>query len=236
MRDCPPPSTATDISTCRIAPGEARATADADLVTTAMNALMGGPNPSETAAGLTSNIDNEPRTGRVAKVNHIKVDGDLVTIDFNRYFETAKTRPQTAQVVYTLTQLPGVGRVQFTVDGMPNGAIGANPLTRADIAEFLPAIFVESPAPGATVGHQFRVTGSAQTTPGTVGWHVDAPDGTQLVAGTAPVLGPAGARGPFLIPVTVPATATGAVTLVLFPPDQPTGADVVKIPLTLAAT
>jgi len=40
----------------------------------------------------------------------------------NRYFETAKTRPQAAQVVFVLTQFPEIKQVTITVENMPNGA------------------------------------------------------------------------------------------------------------------
>ena len=63
------------------------------------------------------------------------VDADgIAHVDFNRNFETADTRPQTAQVVYTLTQFPQVKKVQFLIDGQPNGATGVPPISRADVS------------------------------------------------------------------------------------------------------
>jgi hypothetical protein len=62
------------------------------------------------------------------------------------------TQDQAAEVVYTLTQFGTVQRVDV------GGRAG---LTRDDFPSYVPPIFVETPAPGAEVGHAFRVAGTA---------------------------------------------------------------------------
>jgi hypothetical protein len=210
MRDCPAPEVATEIAGCRLAVGESRTTTSEDVARAAIEALMAGPNEGEVANQLGSNIR------KLATFNRLTVEGDLATIDFNRYFETAKTRPQTAQIVYALTQFPSIKRVQILVDNLTNGAIGANPLTRDDVAEFTPPILLEGPTLNATVPHRFKATGSAVSADGVVHYRVESFDGVRHDEGTAPVLGPEGQRGTILIPITLPPTVTGPVLLLVF--------------------
>jgi hypothetical protein len=210
MRDCPTPELATEVVGCRLALGESRTTPSDDVARAAVEALMAGPNPAEAADHLGTNIRD------IAVLNSLKVEGDLATIDFNRYFETAKTRPQTAQVVYALTQFPNIKRVQILVDNITNGAIGANPLTRADVAEFTPPIVIESPTLNATVPHRFKVTGSAVSADGELHYRIETPDGTKHSEGSAPLLGAHGQRGTVLLPITIPDTITGPVILLVY--------------------
>ena len=210
MRDCPTPELATEVVGCRLAIGESRTTPSDDVARAAVEALMAGPDPAETADHLGTNIRD------VATLNSLKVEGDLATIDFNRYFETAKTRPQTAQVVYALTQFPNIKRVQILVDNITNGAIGANPLTRADVAEFTPPILIESPTLNATVPHRFKVTGTAVSADREMHYRIETPDGAKHREGTAPLLGPEGQRGTVLIPITIPAEISGPVILLVY--------------------
>ncbi len=231
MRTCDTPEKAVEVTSCRLGVGEIRTTTEDDVVTAAMNALMAGPDPTETALGLSTNIRS------IAIYEGLAVDADgTATVKFNRYFETAKTRPQTAQVVYTLTQFPEIKRVRFLIDGMANGAAGAGAMSRADIDEFTPPIFVESPALTAPVDHRFRATGTAATAIGSVAFHVEDASGASVAQGTAPVLGPSDStRGPLLLPVTVPASVHGVVVLVVTASagSAPDPAAEARIPLTL---
>ena len=97
-------------------------------VRVALDILFAGPTPGEQGFGAGTAIPPE------AIINSLDVGADgVATVDFNRKFETADTRPQTAQVVYTLTQFPQVERVRFLIDGQPNGATGVPPVGRADL-------------------------------------------------------------------------------------------------------
>jgi hypothetical protein len=69
------------------------------------------------------------------------------------------TPEQVAEIVYTLTQYPGIQRVDVA---------GKTGLTRADVAEFVPPILIERPAAGATTGETIAVAGSASVYEATV--------------------------------------------------------------------
>jgi hypothetical protein len=100
----------------------------ADPVRVALDLLFAGPTPGEQGFGAGTAIPPD------ATINSLEVGADgIATVDFNRKFETADTRPQTAQVVYTLTQFPQVGKVRFLIDGQPNGAAGVPPVGRSDV-------------------------------------------------------------------------------------------------------
>jgi hypothetical protein len=62
------------------------------------------------------------------------------------------TQDQAAEIVYTLTQFSTVQRVDVG---------GRKGLTRDDFATYVPPIFVEVPAAGATVPGTFQVSGTA---------------------------------------------------------------------------
>ena len=105
-----------------------------DLAARALDVLLAGPSDADAAAGLTTAISPKVR------VNSFTIEGDNITVDLNRAFETADTQPQTGQVVYTLTQFAGVRTVTFLIDGQPNGATGVRPLDRAAVRrDLLPA-------------------------------------------------------------------------------------------------
>jgi hypothetical protein len=96
-----------------------------------------------------------PRTGDVATaVLGARRVGAPVTVSGG----TAKVRlakatdAQVAEIVYSLTQLPTVARVDVS---------GRNGLTRDDFPSYMPPIFVEAPAAGAQVPQTFHVRGTA---------------------------------------------------------------------------
>jgi hypothetical protein len=231
-RDCPNPDTGRDGGPCRIGVGEIRSAPEGDLPRAALDSLLSGPDDAERAEGLGTGIRG------IAGLNDLKVEGDLATVDFNRYFETAQTRFQVAQVVYTLTQFPAIRRVQFLIDHATNGATGVPPLDRDAVADLAPAILVESPTLHATVERRFKVSGSAMTFEGTVAYRVTGPDGGVVAQGTLTTMGagPA-ARGVLLAPITLPGTVRGSVRLALYQPNQseegPKELDPVEIPLVV---
>lgn len=199
-RDCAPPETATDITTCRIAVGAARQAPEGttDYPRTALEALLAGPDEVERSAGLGTNLRD------VVSLNRYELTPDgTAKVDFNRYFETAKTRPQVAQVVYLLTQFGEVKAVEITVDGTPNGAVGVGPLTRDDVGELTPEVLVESPTLGAPVSGAFRLAGTATAPDGRVRYVVRDLAGGTRAEGAVPILATPGSRGRFGGTVTV---------------------------------
>lgn len=111
-----------------VTPGEVRPDG-LDPVRGALDALLAGPNPAEAAFGAGTGLP------KGVVVNSLTVGPDgIATVDFNRTFETRDTRPQVAQVVYTLTQFPQVTKVRFLIEGQPNGATGVPPVGRNDLS------------------------------------------------------------------------------------------------------
>jgi len=110
-----------------VTPGEVRPDGP-DPVRRALDDLVAGPSPNEAAFGAGTGLDK----GVVVQSLTVGTDG-VATVDFNRKFETKDTRPQVAQVVYTLTQFPEVTKVRFLIEGQPNGATGVPPVGRSDL-------------------------------------------------------------------------------------------------------
>lgn len=213
MRSCPPPETATDIGGCRVAPGEVRLVPADNAPKAAVDALMAGPNAAEKQAGESSNI-----RGNVT-LYEVTVDDGTATVSFNRYFETAKTLPQAAQVVFTLTQLPEITSVRFLVDRQPNGAIGVGGLDRSSFPGLTPTVLLDTPTLNATVPASFKLTGTAVAPGRTFPYRVLGADDAPLVTGEVTILANPGTRGPFIEPVRLPAGTSGPVVIVTGPPD-----------------
>lgn len=210
LRDCASADTATEVGGCRLAVGESRTTTDTDILTASLVALGDGPNEAEQAAGFTSNI--RP----IVDLGGVTVTDGIATVDYNRYFESATTRPQVAQVVYTLTQFPSITAVQFLVDGAPNGATGTRPTSRDDVLELTPPVLVEAPAFNAVVAPTFAVGGTLAGAEITFTARVVGPDGASLAeAPGGPIPGAAAAPPPFLQRLATPSGSAGPVTLVV---------------------
>jgi Sporulation and spore germination len=105
-------------------------TPDAVLATVAA-----GPTPAEAAAGL--------RTALVTGARLSEVAAGTATVRLDRDFVAADLREQIlalAQLVYTVTELPGIRGVQFAFDGQPaevptaHGRLKAGAVSRADFA------------------------------------------------------------------------------------------------------
>ena len=81
-----------------------------------MNALLGGPTARERGIGMSTDIPAGTALRGVA------IAGGVATVDLSSAFAASGTTPsmtaRLAQVVYTLTQFPSVGKgVLFKVDG-----------------------------------------------------------------------------------------------------------------------
>lgn len=214
---CPKPDVQRD--PCLVDVGERRTTTDPDVLTASVLALMEGPNAVEDSIGLSGHIAKRVQFQGVA----LDAATGIATVRFNRYFETANTRPQVAQVVYTLTQFPDVRRVKFLIDGEDNGATGVLPLDRADLADRTPANFIDSPWLNAAVGRRFTLRGTTSAVSGELSWRLESIDGQtfasgRLTPGPAPVGRPGSdpAPRPFETVVDLgPEVPTGPAQLVV---------------------
>lgn len=107
-----------------------------------MAALLAGPTPDEEASGLHSAL--EP--GEL--VNSAQHTGDGARVDLAAAF-TAGTageqRTALAQITYSLTEIPGISAVAFTLDGEPtnvpraDGSASNGPVRREDYELLGPA-------------------------------------------------------------------------------------------------
>jgi hypothetical protein len=101
--------------------------------------VAAGPTPPEAAAGL--------RTAMVTGVRLSQVAAGTATVRLEGDFVAAELREQIlalAQLVYTVTELPGVHGVQFAFDGQPaeiptaQGRLKVGAVSRADFAAIGP--------------------------------------------------------------------------------------------------
>ena len=129
-----------------------------DPLGTALRTLIAGTDAVDVAAGLSNAV------AKTVVIDSVTQQGHVAIVDFGRKFESANTRPQVGQVVYTLTQFPGIDQVQFLIDGQPNGATGVPPWSRGDLADMTPAILVLSPAPADALATTFSCQGLTQLT------------------------------------------------------------------------
>jgi sporulation and spore germination protein/immunoglobulin-like protein involved in spore germination len=137
------------------------------VATAAMRALLAGPNEAEMAARpamYTAVPDGTTLLG-------ISIADGVAIVNLSREFESGggseSMQARLAQVVYTLTQFRTVTGVRFELDGVPVTAFGGEgivldrPVGREDFRDQLPAIFVDRPAWGASLGNPGTVSGEA---------------------------------------------------------------------------
>ncbi len=139
-----------------VSPGHRRPMPTTDPLGTALRTLIAGTDAVDQAAGLANAV------AKNVVIDSVTQQGHVALVDFGRKFESANTRPQVGQVVYTLTQFPGIDQVQFLIDGQPNGATGVPPWSRADLADMTPAVLVLTPAPADALTSSFRCQGLTQ--------------------------------------------------------------------------
>jgi hypothetical protein len=134
------PSTPTARATVFLVQGERLAAASRELpapvsAQSVLESLANGPTDSEIALGL--------RTALLADdlIRSVGVAGGIATVDLGPAFAEIGGRDQIlalAQIVSTLTGLPGVGRVSFTLEASPvgvprgDGAITTGSVSRDD--------------------------------------------------------------------------------------------------------
>ena len=137
------------------------------VATAAMRELLDGPGEAEMAARpamYTAIPDGTTLLG-------ISIADGIATVNLSQEFESgggsASMQARVAQVTYTLTQFPTVTGVRFQLDGVPVTALGGEgivldePVGRDDFRDQLPAIFVDRPAWGASLGNPGTVSGEA---------------------------------------------------------------------------
>jgi spore germination protein GerM len=141
------PFAQTEKATLFLVQGERLAPVQRELpapvsVESVLEALISGPTTTEVQLGLRTALLTTP-----GLVNSGGVSGGIATIDLGQHFSEIAGRDQIvalAQIVSTVTGLPGVGRVRFTLDGNPvgilrgDGAVTTETVSRDDYATLAP--------------------------------------------------------------------------------------------------
>jgi Sporulation and spore germination/Immunoglobulin-like domain of bacterial spore germination len=228
------------------------------LIETLVEALLAGPSPEEDAFGFASAIHADTR------LLGVTFENGIVTVDLSSDFRCMQVQPcdsrgaddfapevgvgilgnsglfVLAQVVYTVTQLPGVEGVRFEVDGrpapVPSGTVLDEqsrlrldkilaekrllelldrPVTREDYEIALHSITFEAPPLGSEVASPLRVAGTANAPDGTVRAVLRDVTGSVLGERVARVTCGAGCRGDYEIeiPFEVSERQTGTIQL-----------------------
>ncbi len=141
------PFAQTEKATLFLVQGERLAPVQRELpapvsVESVLDALTDGPTTTEVQLGLRTALLNTPGLMRSGGVS-----GGIAIIDLGQPFSEIAGRDQIvalAQIVSTVTGLPGVGRVRFTLDGQPvgilrgDGAVTTETVSRDDYATLAP--------------------------------------------------------------------------------------------------
>jgi germination protein M len=180
-----------------------------------MNALLDGPTADE--RGASPAISSTVPAG--TELLGLSIKDGVATVDLSGEFESgggsASCLGRLGQVVYTLTQFRSVDSVALRVDGRPVSVFGCEgivldgPVGRDTDAygytmfeAVLPAIFVDGPAWGATLGNPARITGTANTYEAWLLVSLYNAAGGQLYESHATATCGTGCRGTFDITVT----------------------------------
>jgi germination protein M len=186
------------------------------IATATLEELLAGPTEAEQEAGLTSDIP--PNTTIVS----LEVEDDEAIVALSSPLD----RLGSLQVVHTLTQLETIERVQ----------LGQEVFASADTEEALPAILVESPAPGATVSSPLTIQGTANTFEATFMVELRADGQTKpLYSNFVTATSGSGTRGTFEHTLDFVADRQGAGTVVVYERSAEDNSVVneVEIPVTI---
>lgn len=186
----------------------------------AVRALLTGPSAAERAAGLTSSV---PAGTQLLGVN---VDRGLATVDLSGRYQSGggslSMATRLAQMVFTLTAFPIVDEVEFRLDGAPVQAFGGEgivldgPVDRDRFEDQAPAVLIESPLFGATVGSPLQVQGTANVFEAV--FHLELQNAQGTVLGTQRVQASSGTgtRGTFSVSLTWTGPTSGPGRLLAF--------------------
>jgi hypothetical protein len=222
----------------RVVPSTRYLDPDSGLARGAVLALLAGPDASDRTRNLYSEIPSGSR------LLGITVRDSIATADLNRAFESgggsASMTMRLAQLVYTLTRVPGVRGVQLRLDGTPvttfsgEGLVLEPVMTRADFPDLAPydedpPVVLIEPVPGSTVGDSVRVRGTANVFEAQVGLRVrDAGGRVVLETWTTATCG-TGCRGTFSKTLALPDSLVGEFEIEAYAPSAEDGTDMHRV-------
>jgi germination protein M len=186
---------------------EVSAATDEEAARAAIEALIEGPNVIDQDSGLLSAIPTATELLDLA----LDPEAKTATVDFSAAFAPDGAGvPITAmaQVVYTLTQFAGIEQAAIEIEGQPvtmldgDGIAIDGPAMRVHYDHTTPLIFLESPAPGDTIGSPVRLWGTANTFEATFQAEIRGASGAVLTSEVVTATSGNGVRGTFDITLT----------------------------------
>jgi hypothetical protein len=211
---------------------------DSGLARGAVLALLAGPRSADEARGLTSAV---PPGSRLLGIT---VRDSIATVDLARVFESGagatSVRMRLAQLVYTLSRVPGVRSVRLWLEGRRvetfsgEGLEVGDPLTRADFPDFAPydddpPVVLLEPVPGSLVGEPVRVRGTANVFEAQVGLRVRDAGGSVVVQTWTTATCGTGCRGTFEKVLALPDTVRGEIVIEAYAPSAEDGSDMHRV-------
>lgn len=205
----------------------------------AMKALLEGPTAEEKDAGMVTCIP--------AGTTFLGLDikNKVATVNLSAEYASGggslSMFTRLAQVVFTLTQFPTVEGVRFKLDGKlidtlgGEGIIVDEPVGRDDYEDMSPAILVESPTLGQTVGSPMRIIGTANVFEAAFQINITNWDGLIIAKKTVMASSGTGTRGTFDVTIPFGIDKAGLGSLIVFSdsPKDGSNINVVEIPLHL---
>ncbi|WP_432135363.1 GerMN domain-containing protein [Streptomyces sp. bgisy154] len=205
----------------------------------ALRALLAGPSGYERHNGRTTAIPSG------TALRSIAVHDRVATVDLSGRYDdgggTLSMRARLAQVVFTVTRYPTIDKVSFRLDGKPVTAFGGegillnHPVGRADFEDVSPAVLIESPLIGQSVGTPVRVWGSANTFEAE--FRLKVTDVSGRVAADVRVMATSGTgtRGTFDVrfPYRAARSGAGLLTAYYLSPEDGRPVTVDTVPLTV---
>jgi sporulation and spore germination protein/immunoglobulin-like protein involved in spore germination len=228
----------SDAEAMRVVPVTRYADPDSGLARGAVRALLAGPDSAERARGLATAIP--PGT----RLLGLTIRDSVATVDLTRAFEagggSASIRMRLAQLVYTLTQLPGVRRVRLHLEGQAvevfsgEGLDVSRPLDRGDFADLKPwddepAVVITEPVPGSAVGRTVVIRGHANVFEANVGLRVLDATGRRVIETYTTATCGTGCRGTYEKALALPDSLQGEIVIEAFAPSAKDGSDMHKV-------
>jgi hypothetical protein len=205
----------------------------------AIEMLLGGPTNAEDAAKVGTSINPGTRLLGLA------IGDGVATVNLDATFSAEETPAiavgSLAQIVFTLTQFDSVDGVVFQVEGTPLTNFGGYELDgaqrRADLADQLPWILVETPGIGQRVSSPVRISGSANVFEATVSIAILDEQGRTVASTFTTATCGTGCRGTYSTDVLYDVGTTQPGTIRCYEVSAMDGSPihVVDIPVTLTA-
>ncbi|MEO5618784.1 MAG: Gmad2 immunoglobulin-like domain-containing protein [Candidatus Eisenbacteria bacterium] len=227
-----------DAQAARLVPVTRYLNPDSGLARGAVLALLAGPDTTDRMRGLSTGI---PPGSRLLGIT---VRDSIATVDLSRTFESgagsASVLLRIAQLVYSLSRVPGVRAVQLRLEGRAvetfsnEGLELAQPLVRSDYPDLAPfdddpPVVLLQPVPGSTVLDSVRVRGTANVFEAQVGLRARDADGSVILETWTTASCGTGCRGTFSKTLAVPDSLRGEITIEAYAPSAEDGSDMHRV-------